>query len=103
MYSGLILISDALALALDSLILGRNMFHYFTLVTLGEAALLFIVGGALDVGGSLSFTKVMGHMSKTNTTWNAEGHRKTQSKVVPIILAGILLLVLSFALAYPLN
>lgn len=103
LYSGLILISDAVGLGMDSLILGRNMFHYFTLLTLVEAALLFLIGGALDVGGSLSFTKVMNYVGKTNTIWSADGHRRAQSKAAPIIVAGIFFLALSFALAYPLN
>jgi len=48
LYSGIILFSDAVGLGLDSLILGRNMFHYYTLFTLAQAALLFLVGGAVD-------------------------------------------------------
>ena len=102
-YSALFLLGDLVALGLDSLILGRNMFHFFTLLTLIEAALLFVIGGALDVGGSLSFHKMMHHVSKTEGEWSAEGHKSALSRAAPIILAGFILFVLSFALAYPLN
>jgi hypothetical protein len=77
-YSALFLFGDMVALGIDSLILGRNMFHFFTLTTLMEAALLFIMGGALDVGGSLSFHKMMNHVSKTEGEWNAAEHKNAQ-------------------------
>ncbi len=102
-YSALFLLGDMGALGIDSVILGRNMFHFFTLMTLMESALLFLMGGALDVGGSLSFHKMMGHVSKSEKKWNADSHKIAQSRAVPIVLAGVVLFVLSFALAYPLN
>ena len=103
LYTGVVLLSDAIALGMESVLLGKNMFHYFTLFTLLEAAMLFLVGGGLDIGGSLSFRRVMDHVSKKESTWSVEGHRRTQSRALPLILSGIILLVLSFALAYPLN
>ena len=103
LYSGIILISDTIGLGLDSVFLGKNMFRLFTLFTLGEAALMFLVGGAIDVRGSVSFSKVRNHVTKTAKGWDIEGHRKAQSKAAPLILTGIILLLLSFALAYPLR
>lgn len=103
LYSGIILFSDAIGLGFDSIVLGRNLFHYFTLFTLAQAALLFLMGGAIDVGGSLSFSKVKAHVSKTESAWSVEGHQKAQSRAAPLIMAGIILFVFSFALAYPLN
>ncbi len=102
-YSGLILLLDGAALGIDSLILSRNMFHFFTLMMLMESSLLFLIGGAMDVGGSVSFQKLMNHVSKTESDWSTKGHRNAQSRAAPIVLAGVILLVLSFALAYPLN
>ncbi len=102
-YSGLVLLMDGAALGIDSLILSRNMFHFFTLMMLMESALLFLIGGAVDVGGSVSFRKLMNHVSKTERDWSTEGHRNAQSRAAPTVLAGVILLVLSFALAYPLN
>ncbi len=102
-YSGLILLLDGAALGTGSLILLRNMFHFFTLMTLMESALLFLIGGAIDVGGSVSFHKLTNHVSKPERGWSTEGHRNAQSRAAPIVLAGVILLVLSFALAYPLN
>ncbi len=102
-YACLIVLLDAVALGLDSLILARNMFHFFTLMTLMESALLFLIGGAIDVGGSLSFHKLMSHVSKAQSDWSPQGHRNAQSRTAPIVLAGVILFVLSFALAYPLN
>lgn len=103
LYAIMVLVLDAAALGIDSLILVRNMFHYLTLLTLGEAALLFLVGGGLDIGSSLAFNRLMDYMSKKNTAWSMDEHRKAQWKAAPIIVAGILLLGISYALAYPLN
>jgi hypothetical protein len=103
LYAGVLLLSDAIALGIDSVLLGKNLFHYFTLFTLVEAAILFLVGGAMEFGGSLSFRRVMDYVSKTESAWSIEGHQKAQSRALPLIVAGIILLVLSFALAYPLN
>jgi hypothetical protein len=103
LYSAVLLFSNAVGLALDSLIVGRNMIHYYTLFTLAEAALLFLVGGAMDVRGSLSFSRVRDHVTKSEKAWSADAHRKAQSKAAPFIVGGLILLALSFALAYPLN
>ncbi len=103
LYAFLVLLLDAVALGLDSLILGRNAFHFFTLITLGESALFFLIGGAVDVGGSISFHKVMNHVSKRETYWSTENHRNAQSRAGTVIFAGVILFALSFALAYPLN
>ena len=103
MYACLVMLLDAAALGLDSLFLGRNMYHFFTLMTLMESALLFLIGGAMDVGGSVSFHKLMNHVSKKETDWSTEGHLTAQSRAAPIVLAGVILFVLSFVLAYPLN
>ncbi len=103
LYSGIILFSDAVGLGLDSMFLGRNMFRYFTLFTLIEAALLFLMGGAIDVGGSLSFSKVRDKVTKAEKVWSAEGHRRAQSRAAPFIVTGIILFLISFALAYPLG
>jgi hypothetical protein len=79
------------------------MFHFFTLLTLIESALLFLIGGVIDIGRSLSFHKLMDHVSKTESDWSFDGHRRAQVKAAPIIMAGVILFVLSFILAYPLN
>ncbi len=102
-YAFFLLVFDVLVLGLYSVILGRSMLHFFTLATLLESAALFLMGGALDVGGSLSFHKLMDHVSKTETEWSAESHRRAQSSAAFLIVAGAILFVLSFALAYPLN
>ncbi len=102
-YAGIILFSDAAGLAADSLLLGRNMFHYFTLLTLAEAALLFLLAGVLDIGGSLSFSKLRDHMAKTEKGWSMQEHRRAQSRAAPLIVTGVILFVLSFVLAYPLD
>lgn len=103
LFTAVVLLSDAIALGIDSVVLGKNMFHYFTLFTLLEAAMLFLAGGGLDIGSSLSFRSVTDHVSKKESTWSVEGHRRTQYRTLALILSGIILLVLSFALAYPLD
>lgn len=102
-YTALILFADSVALALDSLLLSKNMFRYLTLFMLGQAGLLFFVGGVMDIGGSISFTRMMDRMTKSNHDWSADHHKKAQMKAAPLIVTGALLAVLSFLLAYPLN
>jgi hypothetical protein len=94
---------DAAALGTDSVIFSRNLFHYFTLFTLAEAALLFLMGGGWDISGSLSFSRIMDHVAKREHAWSVERHRRAQSTATAFIVAGVILLLLSFALAYPLN
>lgn len=102
-YALILLLLNATGLGLYSLMLGRSMMHFFTLITLLESAGFFLVGGAMDVGGSLSFRKLTNNMSKTQSEWSMEDHRQAQSSAAPLIVAGVILLVASFALAYPLN
>ncbi len=102
-YTALIVFADTLGLGADSTLLGKSLFHYFTMLTLAQAAILFVLGGAFDVTGSLSFANIVDHLTKTHSPWSTETHRKAQSKAVPFVVAGIFLLALSFALAYPLN
>ena len=102
LYSGVILFADFIAFGIDSLLFGRNLFHYFTLFTLAEAGLLFLAGGAVDVSGSVSYHNIL-HASKPGPAWSTDHHRKTASRAIPLVLAALFLLVASFLLAYPLN
>jgi hypothetical protein len=94
---------DTAAIGLDSLLLGRNMLHYFTLFTLVEAGIFFLLGGALDVSGSVTYNVLKHHGSKTEPDWNVDHHRKSQIKAAPYVVTGLFLLIASFLLAYPLN
>lgn len=102
-YTLFVLSANAIALTIDSLLLGHNMLHYFTLFTLGEAGILFLMGGALDVSGSVSYHVLKEHGSKAGPSWNAEHHRRSQTRAAPLVATGLLLLATSFLLAYPLN
>lgn len=102
-YAALIILADFIALGLDSLLLSRNMFRYLTLFTLGQAGLLFFAGGAMDIAGSVSFSRAIDRLTKSEHEWNIENHRKTQSRAAPFIMTGLFLSVVSFLLAYPLN
>ena len=102
-YATLIVLADFIALGLDSFLLSRNMLRYLTLFTLGQAGLLFFVGGAMDISGSVSFSRAIDRLTKSEHDWSIESHRKTQSRAAPLIMTGLFLSVLSFLLAYPLN
>jgi len=95
--------ADALGLTLVSVLLRQNFFHYYTLLTLLQAALLFLLAGARDVSGSLAFTRISNRMNQTKKPWTFEAHRQAQEKAAPYLLSGIILLALSFILAYPLR
>ena len=94
---------DALGLTLVSILLRQNFFHYYTLLTLLQAAFLFLLAGARDLSGSLAFTWVSNRINQTKKRRTFEAHRQAQEKAAPYLLSGILLLALSFILAYPLR
>jgi len=98
-----IVFADAVGVMATSISLWRNLAHYFTLLSLLEAALLFLIAGAKDLAESLAFTKVTNGTSRAKRTWTFDGHRQAQERAAPYVLAGIFLLVLSFILAYPLG
>jgi len=102
-YAGLILLADFAAFSLIALLLGRRVFHNFTLFTLSEAGLLFLIGGAVDIAGSSSFAIVMKKKKDGGEPRNIDEHKGAQSKAATFVVAGLFLLLVSFLLAYPLN
>jgi len=98
-----LLVADLIGVALPSIVLYRNLFHYFTLVLLIEAGLLFLVGGAADFTGSLAYRRIMDHGKSTETHWSFTHYTQKQVSVAAFVVAGGILLLLSFVLAYPLN
>jgi hypothetical protein len=99
----IIMFADAVGLAIPSIIVRRNFFHYYTALTLVESGVLFFVGGLVDISGSISFTLTTYHLSKSEKGWNERELKQTQLKAVHCIVTGILLFVISFILGYPLN
>lgn len=102
-YVVLVLFADMIGFGLPSIALGRNSFHYFTLVVLVEAGLLFLIGGAIDFTGSLSYRRLADHASRAERSWSFGHYTQKQESTVAYVLAGVVLLAVSFALAYPLN
>lgn len=98
-----IMFADAVGITAASILFWQNLVHYFTLLTLIEAASLFLIAGAKDLTGSLAFTRITSGTNGAKRTWTFDGHREAQEKAAQYVLAGILLLVLSFILAYPLG
>jgi hypothetical protein len=84
-YTALILLVDALGIAGASAVLSSNLVSYFTLLMLLEAAVLLFTGG---------FRKPQIVTS---------GLSPTSRRDWSLILTGLILLVLSFLLAYPLG
>jgi hypothetical protein len=102
-YVVLLSLVDVVGLEIPSLFLGRHLLHYFTLVLLVEAGLLFLIGGTLDFTGSLAFRRLADHASGARKAWNFGHYKKKQEGIAVLVLAGLILLALSFLLAYPLN
>ena len=98
-----IMFADAVGVAVGSIVLKLNLFHYYTLIMLVQAGLLFLVGAVLDVGGSLGFARIADRVSGTKKNWTFNEHEQAQQRAAPYIVTGILLLVVSVILAYPLN
>jgi len=99
----MITFADVIGLGFISIFFWRNVFHYYTLLTLLESALLFLIGGAQDLSGSLAFTRIFNRISRTDKEWTFNEGRRAQEKAAPLILAGVMLFCLSFILAYPLG
>jgi hypothetical protein len=95
--------ADAVGIAAASILLWQNLFHYYTLLTLLQAALLFLYGGARDLSASLAFTRISNRINQTKKPWTFDAHRQAQEKAAPYVLTGIILLGLSFILANPLK
>lgn len=98
-----IMFADAAGVAVGSIVLKLYLFHYYTLIMLVQAGLLFLVGGVLDIGGSLGFARIADRANRTKKSWTFNEHKQAQQRAAPYIVTGILLLVLSIILAYPLN
>ena len=98
-----IMFADATGVAVGSNVLRLNLVPYYTLIMFVEAGLLFLVGGALDVSGSLGFARITDRITGTKKSWTVSEHNQAQQRAAPYIVAGILLLVLSVILAYPLK
>jgi len=95
-----IMFADAVGVAVGSIVLKLYLFHYYTLIMFAQAGLLFLVGGALDVSGSLGFARITDRINGTKKSWSISEHNQAQQIAAPYIVTGILLLVLSFILAY---
>ena len=95
----MITFADVIGLGFISILFWRNVFHYYTLLTLLESALLFLIGGAQDLSGSLAFTRIL-NRNRTDKEWTFNDGRRAQEKAAPLILAGVMLFCLSFVLAY---
>ncbi|MGA2627875.1 MAG: hypothetical protein ABSF63_12570 [Candidatus Bathyarchaeia archaeon] len=95
--------ADAAGTAAASILFLQNFFHYYTLLTLLQAALLFLIGGAKDLSESLAFTRIFNGINQPKKAWTIDGHRQAQEKAAPYVVTGIILLFLSFILAYPLG
>jgi len=99
----MIVFADAVGLGMPSIILHRNLFHYYTAVTLIETGLLFLLGGLMDISSSISFRLTTDRVSKVKKGWDVKEHKQTQLTAASYIIAGLLLLAISLILAYPLN
>lgn len=103
LYTCLLLFADTIAIGIQSIVLSRNMSHYFTLLTMFEAALLFLIGGAIDVTGSITYRRIADRLNKTEENRKFNNYDQKQIRAIPYIATGIILLALSFVLAYPIN
>jgi hypothetical protein len=102
-YVLLLLVADIIGMGLPSTFLGRHLLHYFTLLLLVEAGFLFLIGGVLDFTGSLAYRRLADHASGAEKSWSFGRYKEKQVDTAVYVLAGIVLLALSFVLAYPLN
>jgi hypothetical protein len=102
-YVVLLLFADTIGIGLLSIALDRNLFHYFTLLLLIEAGSLFLTGGAVDFTGSLAYRRIADRASRAEKSWSFEHYTQKQQSTAVYVLAGAVLLALSFLFAYPLN
>jgi hypothetical protein len=102
-YVVLLLVADMIGMGLPSIFLGRYLYHYFTLLLLAEAGFLLLIGGALDFTGSVTYRRLADRAGGGEKTWSLGHYKEKQVSAAVFVLAGLVLLALSFVLAYPLN
>jgi hypothetical protein len=93
----MILLADAAVIAATSIVLGRNMLHYFTFLTLFEGGMLFLAGGTIE-WGHMWFTKI-----KKEKDRSFDQHDKLKVRAATLITIGITLFLISYLLSYPFN
>jgi len=94
---GVIILGDITGTLMVSIGFHRDMFYYFTLLTLVEAALVFLVAGAIDIVSSVSFRRVTGVSRKLE---RSVGMQKDAQQIATYVATGVVLLAVSFVLAY---
>ena len=99
----MIMLVDAIGTAAGCVLLRQNLVPYFTLLTMVESAVLFLLGGAQDLAGSLAFSKVIKRINRTKKEWRLEEHVEIHERAAIFVTSGIMLLILSFVLAYSLG
>jgi hypothetical protein len=70
-----------------------------TLVLIIEAGILLIIGGLVDLTSSIFFGKLREHVFKSSEAWTFGGHKESQMKALPYVLAGFIVLGASIVLS----
>jgi hypothetical protein len=84
------LLNAALSLAL--LLLSQPFLRTFTYLLMLEAALLFLVGGSMDLTSSRFIHSVRHYLSHSDEEWSEKGHRRAQRQGLAYVGAGSLVL-----------
>jgi len=63
-----------------------------------EAGLLMIIAGGIDFSASIFPSKIRQHVFKSGKEWSSKEHKKAEVSAAKYLLAGVLLLIESFAI-----
>lgn len=74
-----------------------NVRSTFVTVGLVEAAVLMMTAGGMDLSASIFPSKIRQHLFKSGKEWSSSEHKKAEVGAAKYFLAGVLLLIESFA------
>ena len=95
-----IVITDIVILFIIVIISGENIIGYFFTLLLIEAAIVFLLGSALETSSSLFFGKIREHVFHSKEKWSLEKYDEERKRALPYIILGLFLLLETFIFSF---
>ncbi len=95
-----IVITNIVILFIIALISGENVIGYFSILLLIEAAIVFLLGSALETSSSLFFGKIREYVFHSEEKWSLEKYDNERKRASPYIILGFFLLLETFIFSF---
>tara|TARA_B100001013_G_scaffold316394_1_gene223736 strand:- start:174 stop:557 length:384 start_codon:yes stop_codon:yes gene_type:complete len=82
---------------------GNHVIHIYSIICLFEAAFLFIIGGTMDLSGSVIMTKSKQLKNPKSPDYDSKKHIIVQKRASKFIILGIVFLSQSLLITYLFN